>query len=109
MGDRFEVHAVSVFTQKLLVTILHLQAFSRNGEATLTYRHGLPGETWPEPQHNDPLSVIDQVLLFCVLLLGLRHAKENDLYHFLQVELAMAYNCKVSQALFLFFERNPDS
>ena len=38
-----------------------LQAFSRNGKATLTYLHGLPDETWPEPHHDDPLSIIDQV------------------------------------------------
>merc|ERR1719460_2945275 len=35
----------------------------------LTYRHGLPDETWHEPNPVDPLSLIDQV------------------------ELALAYNC----------------
>jgi len=58
-----------------VLSLLHYgtQAFSKNGKATLTYLHGLPDETWPEPHYDDPLSIIDQV------------------------ELAMAYKCEVSQ------------
>ena len=37
------------------------QDFSKNGEDVLTYLHGLPDQTWPEPEPQDPLSVIDQV------------------------------------------------
>ena len=34
---------------------------SKNGEAVLNYRYGLPDETWPEPNPDDPLSPIDKV------------------------------------------------
>ena len=37
---------------------------SRNGEKVLTYRDGLPGDTWKEPDPSDPMSVIDQVHMF---------------------------------------------
>ena len=37
------------------------QAFSKNTEDTLTYLHELPGQTWPEPSPEEPLSIIDQV------------------------------------------------
>ena len=30
----------------------------------MTYRHGLPDETWHEPDPQDPLSLIDQVKEF---------------------------------------------
>jgi len=36
---------------------------SKNGEAVLNYRYGLPDETWPEPNPDDPLSPIDKVEL----------------------------------------------
>ena len=41
------------------------QDFSKNGEDVLTYLHGLPDQSWPEPELEDPLSAIDQVGL-CV-------------------------------------------
>jgi len=58
-----------------VLSLLHYrpQDFSKDGEDVLTYLHGLPDQTWPEPEPEDPLSAIDQV------------------------ELAMAYNCSVSQ------------
>ena len=37
------------------------QDFSKNGEDVLTYLHGLTDRGWPEPDEEDPLSVIDQV------------------------------------------------
>ena len=43
------------------------QDFSKNGEDVLTYLHGLPDQTWPEPDPQDPLSVIDQVNI-CVFV-----------------------------------------
>ena len=36
--------------------------FSKNSEDTLTYLHQLSGPTWPEPDPEEPLSIIDQVL-----------------------------------------------
>ena len=37
------------------------QQFSKNGENVLSFLHGLPGETWPEPDEDDPLSLVDEV------------------------------------------------
>ena len=34
---------------------------SKNGEEVLGYLHGLPDQTWHEPNPEDPLSLIDQV------------------------------------------------
>ena len=47
-----------------IFSLLHYQSqdFSKNGEEVITFDHGQPDETWPEPQPDDPLSVIDQVL-----------------------------------------------
>merc|ERR1712012_1429212 len=58
-----------------VLSLLHYgpRDFSKNGEDVLTYLHGLPDQTWPEPDEHDPLSLIDQV------------------------ELSMAYKCPVSQ------------
>ena len=39
------------------------QDFSKNGEDVLTYLHGLTDQSWPEPDEEDPLSVIDQVVV----------------------------------------------
>ena len=46
-------------------SLLHYgqQEFSKNGENVLSYIHGLPDLTWPEPVPEDPLSVIDEVKL----------------------------------------------
>jgi len=30
-------------------------------EEVISFIHGLPDETWPEPDPSDPLSVVDQV------------------------------------------------
>ena len=37
------------------------QDFSKNTEDTLSYLHQLSGSTWPEPDPEEPLSIIDQV------------------------------------------------
>jgi len=50
---------------------------SKNGEPVISYRFGLPDETWPEPNPDDPLSLIDKV------------------------ELSLTYNCEVSTARIL--------
>ena len=34
---------------------------SKNGEAVINYRYGLPDESWPEPDPHDPYSLIDKV------------------------------------------------
>ena len=49
----------------------------------LTYRHGLPDETWHEPNPVDPLSLIDQVKEF-TLFEKYRNCEErkNALYSF---------------------------
>ena len=46
-----------------VLSLLHYgpKDFSANGKDVITFLHGLPDETWPAPQHEDPLSVIDQV------------------------------------------------
>ena len=43
---------------------------SKNGEEVLRFQHGLPGETWKEPDPSDPMSVIDQVCLMIKLSNG---------------------------------------
>ena len=55
----------------------------------LTHRHGLPDETWHEPNPVDPLSLIDQVKDFVT------YEREIQKYalQYSQVELALAYNC----------------
>ena len=35
--------------------------FSKKEEDVITFLHGLPDDTWPAPDPEDPLSVIDQV------------------------------------------------
>ena len=77
------------------------QDFSKNGEDVLTYLHGLPDQSWPEPDEEDPLSMIDQVK---VAILSAAKIHLN-----FQVELAMAYGCKVSyeSEFQLFFLPNP--
>ena len=44
-------------------SLLHYgpQQFSKNGENVLSFLNGLPGETWPEPDEDDPLSLVDEV------------------------------------------------
>ena len=54
----------------------------------ITFRHGLPDETWPAPDPEDPLSLIDQVLRFHV---------ESLFISMFQVELGMAYGCNLTQ------------
>ena len=47
-----------------VLSVLHYgpRDFSKNDvEDVITFLHGLPDETWPSPQPEDPLSVIDQV------------------------------------------------
>ena len=35
--------------------------FSKNGEAVINYRFGIPDHSFPEPTPDDPLSLIDKV------------------------------------------------
>ena len=44
-------------------SLLHYgpQQFSKNGENVLSFLHEMPGETWPEPDEDDPLSLVDEV------------------------------------------------
>jgi len=48
-----------------VLSVLHYGPgdFAKNDDPVLTYRHGLPGETWHRPNPEDPLSLIDQVEL----------------------------------------------
>ena len=60
----------------------------------LTNRHGLPDETWHEPNPVDPLSLIDQVKDFVTFKREIQ--KKCDIKYavqYSQVELALAYNC----------------
>ena len=63
----------------------------------LTNRHGLPDETWHEPNPEDPLSLIDQVKEFTLYekntKLGHFCNERKHAMHRTQVELALAYNC----------------
>ena len=52
----------------------------------LINRHGLPDETWHEPNPVDPLSLIDQVKDFVF------YERDTNM-QYSQVELALAYNC----------------
>ena len=48
----------------LLPQVLHYGPMdnSKTGkEEVISFIHGLPDETWPEPDPSDPLSVVDQV------------------------------------------------
>ena len=50
----------------LLPLVLHYGPMdnSKTGkEEVLSFIHGLPDETWPEPDPSDPLSVVDQVTI----------------------------------------------
>jgi len=62
-----------------VLSVLHYGPLggSKNGEAVINYRYGLPDETWPQPDPNDPLSLIDKV------------------------ELSLTYECEVSTAQIL--------
>ena len=44
-------------------SLLHYgpQEFSKNGEDVLSFLHGQPDQTWPEPSPQDPLSLVDEV------------------------------------------------
>ena len=55
----------------------------------LTNRHGLPDETWHEPNPVDPLSLIDQVKDFVTF----KRERQKYAVQYSQVELALAYNC----------------
>ena len=55
-------------TKKILFShnlyyVLHFNPsdYSRNGQDTISYIHGLPDETWPETSPEDPMSLIDKV------------------------------------------------
>ena len=44
-------------------SLLHYgpQEFSKNGEDVLSFLHGHPDLSWPEPAPEDPLSLVDEV------------------------------------------------
>ena len=46
-----------------VLSLLHYgpRDFSKNSEDVIAFRHPLPDESWPEPEHEDPLSLVDQV------------------------------------------------
>jgi len=46
-----------------VLSVLHFNPsyYSRNGQDTISYIHGLPDETWPETSPEDPMSLIDKV------------------------------------------------
>jgi len=48
-----------------VLSVLHYGPleFSKNGEAVINYRFGIPDHTFPEPTPDDPLSLIDKVEL----------------------------------------------
>ena len=61
--------------------------FQNKIQKVLTYIHGLPDDTWKEPDPEDPLSLVDQVS-FCF-------GKTFYLSEFgKKVELALAYQCE---------------
>jgi len=62
-----------------VLSVLHYGPLggSKNGEAVINYRYGLPDESWPEPDPHDPYSLIDKV------------------------ELSLTYGCEVSTAQIL--------
>ena len=59
----------------------------------LTYRHGLPDETWHEPNPVDPLSLIDQVKDCVTYERDTKICDKEYAVQYSQVELALAYNC----------------
>merc|ERR1712150_171301 len=79
LGDRdfFEKDSVNTRNSPYdVLSLLHYgpQDFSKNGEDVFTFIHNLPDDqTWPEPDPEDPLSIVDEM------------------------ELSLAYQCNVSQ------------
>merc|ERR1719458_2301716 len=79
LGDRdfFEKDSVNTRNSPYdVLSLLHYgpQDFSKNDEDVFTFIHNLPDDqTWPEPDPEDPLSIVDEV------------------------ELSLAYQCNVSQ------------
>merc|ERR1719458_226381 len=79
LGDRdfFEKDSVNTRNSPYdVLSLLHYgpQDFSKNGEGVFTFIRDLPDDqTWPEPDPEDPLSIVDEV------------------------ELSLAYQCNVSQ------------
>ena len=67
LGDRDFFEKDSVDTRNSpydVLSLLHYgpRDFSKNGEDVFTFRHNLPEDgTWPEPDPDDPLSIVDDV------------------------------------------------
>ena len=59
--DSGRVNAMNTPYDRLSLMHYAPQYFSKNTKDTLTYLHELPGQTWPEPSPEEPLSIIDQV------------------------------------------------
>ena len=83
-----------------VLSLLHYgpQDFSKNGEDVFTFLHDLPDdEIWPEPDPEDPLSIVDEVSM----LMTISNFTSLRIYPLLmisvQVELSLAYKCEVSQ------------
>ena len=59
--DEGSVNAMNTPYDRLSLMHYYPKDFSKNTEDTLTYLHQLSGPTWPEPNPEEPLSIIDQV------------------------------------------------
>ena len=60
-------HHIQVFKSPFLTTFYVLHYGPNEGSKTgkeevIRYRHGLPDESWSEPDPTDPLSLVDQVI-----------------------------------------------
>ena len=53
----------------------------------IQFLHGLPPDTWKEPDPTDPLSIVDQVIRVFLEEIFM------DIFHIHKVELSLAYGC----------------
>merc|ERR1711971_745744 len=68
-SDFFERDSVNTRNSPYdVLSLLHYgpRDFSKNGEDVFTFLHDLPDETWPEPDHGDPLSIVDEVSMLMI-------------------------------------------
>lgn len=68
-SDFFERDSVNTRNSPYdVLSLLHYgpRDFSKNGEDVFTFLHDLPDETWPEPDHEDPLSIVDEVSMLMI-------------------------------------------
>ena len=69
-GDYFKEGSVNSQNSPYdVLSVLHYgpKDFSKNRKDVITFLHGLPDETWPSPDPDDTLSLIDQVS-FCLVM-----------------------------------------